>query len=676
MITFADNEFQVKLEKGSPLMGLVKSMPTRRFDWDRKIWIAPLTEGNLAKMKEIAPRFELSDQVEKMLADPDALELPPSSVMSVVGKKIVFVFEYDETLKDEVKALGCRFSKKPGPNWAMALRPDNISKALDFAELHGFFVSEQTRGALVGVLENRKINLETSRADTSEIKIDNLGGTLMPFQGAGVEYAGRNERVLIGDEMGLGKTVQGLATLELKHAYPAIIVCPANLKINWYRETRKWLPHRSVSILSGRKLTSIGSNKPYQDDDIVIINYEILGEKTEIEPEYEGAKPKFEYNAKAGLLAREHKGIILDESHLIKNHKAQRSMYADQLAKGTTVRLCLTGTPVLNRPSELISQLRFLGRLEDMGGFWHFAQHYCGGHHTRFGYDMTGSGHLEELNERLRATCYVRRTKAQVLPELPPKRRASLVVPITNRREYDRAEKELIEWLKENKRWLQRNAIKKNEYLKGLPEDMPHAEKMDLIKAWEVKTEENLRKAEQLVRIEALKQLAVTGKMKSITDWIDSFLETGEKLIVFAVHQEAIDELAAKYDAPAITGKTPKAKRQEYVDAFQEDPNSHQILILNLQAGGVGLTLTAASNMISIEFGWNPSVHDQAEARPHRIGQKSAVNVWYFIGQNTIDEEIDMLIEDKRAVVDAATDGNGNGGASNIMSDLIAKLTL
>lgn len=348
-----------------------------------------------------------------------------------------------------------------------------------------------------------------------------------------------------------------------------------------------------------------------------------------------------------------------------KNYKTQRTKACQALAKGVEIRLALTGTPILSRPQELISPLQILGRLDEMGGFWKFCDRYCNAHRTRFGLNLSGAAHLDELNEKLRATCYVRRTKEEVLQELPPKTRAIVPIEITNRREYDRAEADVV-------RWLGNQAAKEEAFLATVV-NLSLEEQARAIADHRMSAEETAARAEQLVRIEALKQLSAKGKMEAVKEWVESFLETGEKLVLFAHHQAVVEELAKQFKAPSITGQTPVERRQEYVDRFQADP-ACRVIVCNIKAGGVGITLTAASNVAFVELEWTPAAHDQAEDRTHRIGQTDSVTAWYLLGQGTIDEEIMSLIEAKRMVVDAATEGQGPTGDVGIMAELVQKL--
>lgn len=526
------------------------------------------------------------------------------------------------------------------PEGVAALRPIIAQFGIEVApeaeqimtEIEAKAEADRARAAIV---------IEASRAHDAEIEISGLGGELRPFQRAGVAYALEAKRSFICDEMGLGKTVEALATIHAAEAFPALIVCPASLKLNWQREAEKWLPGRLISVIGGKN-TSL-------EADIVILNYDILG--------------KFKDNL-IGF-----KAVILDESHYIKNHKAQRTIHAQEIGKQAEVRLCLTGTPVLNRPNELLSQLEFLGRLDDLGGFWNFAKRYCNAHKIQVSrgktaWDFSGAANLDELNDKLRANCYIRRNKADVLTELPAKQRSIVAVEIDNRAEYRKAENELISWLKEQAA----NDEKFSASIAHLPADEQKKKRAE----YAMSAGKKAARAEQLVRIEKLKQLSAQGKMAAVIEWVESFMESGEKLVLFAHHQNIIEKLATQFKSYTITGETPLDKRQVAVDSFQNDPDT-KLIICNIKAGGVGLTLTAASNVAFCELGWNPAEHDQAEDRCHRIGQQSSVNAWYLLGAATIDVDIASLIEAKRSVVDAATEG-GEVVDNSIMKELIAKL--
>lgn len=356
---------------------------------------------------------------------------------------------------------------------------------------------------------------------------------------------------------------------------------------------------------------------------------------------------------------------MFDEFHYTKSGKAQRSKAALQIASKSEYVLGLTGTPVLNRPAELINQLKILRRLDEFGGFWKFATRYAGAFRGRFGIVMSGAENLDELNEKLRERCYIRRNKKDVLTELPDKQISEIYVDLSNRKEYERAESELVNYLVEQ-------ALKEKEFIesiKKLSEDEQLVAKHERAMSKEMK----IRRAEHLVKIEALKQVSARGKLEAVTEWIDNFLESEEKLVVFATHKEIIQAITEKYKCKSITGETATEERQRIVEDFQENKET-KLIVLNLKAGGVGLTLTQASNLIFVESGWTPADHQQAEDRIHRIGQKNVANIYYFLGKDSIDEYIYQVLQDKKQVVNATTEG-GEIEAEGILSKIINHLT-
>jgi SNF2 family DNA or RNA helicase len=549
---------------------------------------------------------------------------PTKRIEKIDDNTISFIFPYEEEIIEKVRKLENRKFDSVSKSWKVRLSIGNIKNIINFAIEEDFHIDEKAYQIISDTAEKIEEKVNGSRASEAEIEIEGLGGELLPFQKAGVKYASESKACFIADEMGLGKTVQALATIHNLKAYPSIIICPASLKYNWEREAKKWLPNKIIQVLNGGKSGTVES-------DIIILNYDVLDKWMD------------------RLLELKPKSVVADESHYIKSYKAQRTKATKKLMKMAEVRLCLTGTPVLNRPQELLSQLGALGRLDDLGGFWNFAKRYCQAYRDRWGWNMSGAAHLNELNEKLRATCYIRRKKEDVLKELPDKRRSIIEVDIDNRSEYREAESDVIAFLYER-------AKEDEDFLASL-EGLSDEEKK---KAKQEKAEDiayKAKRAQELVKIEALKKLTVDGKMKAIEDWIKSFLDTGEKLVVFAHHHDVVEQLSQRFQAVKIIGGDDAEARQETVDKFQNDPNC-RLIICSLQAGGIGITLTSASNVAFIELGWTPAVHDQAEDRCHRIGQKNSVNAWYILGKDTIDQDIYALIERKRTVVNATTEGN------------------
>lgn len=441
-----------------------------------------------------------------------------------------------------------------------------------------------------------------------------LGGELAPFQWAGVRYVLDARRTFLADEQGLGKTVQALAALEADDAFPAVVVCPASLKLTWEREAAKWLPHRSRAVVSGR-----GTAAPRAD--LVIVNYEIVAAHRD------------------ALLRRRPRALVCDESHYCKNPRAKRTQAVRRLASALpqgALRLALTGTPVMNRPEEIAPQLRILGRLEEFGSGAQLKRRF------------TGQGAEERLHWHLRRRCFVRRLKKDVLPQLPAKRQVVVPVALDNEDEYRLAERDVVAWLREQ------------------PLDLG-----DL----NAKIAATLR-AQRLAQITALKQLAARGKLAAAVSWIHDFLESGEPLVVFAHHEAVQDAVLERFPgAGHLLGRDSVTARDETVRRFQEGgPDAPQLLVCSTLVAGQGITLTRASNVAFLELGWTPAQHDQAEDRLHRIGQHDAVTAWYLLAAGTIDETIAELLQAKRSVVGAVTDGRRKP-ADNLVEEVVRALS-
>jgi superfamily II DNA or RNA helicase len=453
---------------------------------------------------------------------------------------------------------------------------------------------------LVAEHDRAAATVELSYAEDADLDGLVLGGELHPFQRAGVRYALDRRRTFIADEQGLGKTVQALAALEADQAFPAIVVCPASMKLTWEREANHWLPDRSVAVLGGR--TDAAWEDGATDAEIVVLNYDILHAHFE------------------RLASREPRALVLDESHYVKNPRAARTKAALELTERlpeNALRLALTGTPVLNRPEELVSQLRVLDRLKEFGSGARLARRF------------RHAGSDDRLHWNLRAHCYVRRTKQQVLPQLPDKQHDTLPMLLSNEHDYRLAEQDVIAWLQ------------------SLPLDLGTID---------AKVAAALR-AEQLVRLNNLRQLAARGKLPTALAWIADFMSSEEPLVVFAEHIEIQKAVLARFPgALHILGADSTRKRQEAVDAFQTE-DGPQLIVCSMKAASQGITLTRASNVAFLELDWTPARHDQAEDRLHRIGQDSAVTAWYLLAPNTIDETMAELLERKRNLINAVTDG-------------------
>ena len=511
---------------------------------------------------------------------------------------------------------------------------------------------------------------ELSAQSTAELELEDVAITPYPFQKAGVQYALQAKRCMIADQMGLGKTIQALLTVHAAKAYPAVVVCPASLVYNWAREIIRALPKAYVGICEG--------NTYALNADILVVSYsqmkKWLGTLTKVEiphPHIIGQKkkkPQIRYDYTPGLVNNIGiRALVIDESHYLKNTGAQRTHLVKSFVKATQPEyvLLLSGTPIPNRPVEFASQLEIMDRLKEFGGYKKFVDRYCP---STSGYGgNNGAANLQELNKKLRGLCYVRREKMDVLTELPPKTYSTVNMEITNRKEYDRADADVAQWCAEQ-------AAQKAGFLEGIKHLTGEAREQ-AIKIEMSTVRSKTESAEALRRFGVLSLLAARGKMEPVVEWCENLLEQQEKLILFATNIEIQKRLLndlSHWSPGHIFGDDDAKERDDQVLRFQKTDDC-RLMICSLDAGGVGWTGTAASNVAFVQFGWTPGGIDQAADRAHRIGQLDNVTVHYLMGQNTVDEDRCELIDKKRGVVSTGTTGVESEMNASILGDLMAR---
>lgn len=331
------------------------------------------------------------------------------------------------------KTLAIRFDSFPGPDTLAAVKElpgrkwdaarkvwtvpiSAIGEVCEFAAARGLRLAEDVAKAAGGAAEREQWNLAASVAlePSGVVEVPGLAGTLKPHQVAGLEFIAANRRVLVGDKMGLGKTLLSLAAVASNGAWPAVVVCKTSLRLNWAAEMARFFPGKQVFVASGLAPSPVPDGT-----DVVVIGFDVLKEK------YKPAGEEREKPGWAAALAKLNpNALIVDESHFGKEATAARSQAMEFLGKKIAARdgivLCLSGTAIVNRPKELLQQLRILGRLADVGGSWTFKQRYCGPETNQWGTTYDGATNLNELHLLLRKSgIYLRRgDDALGLPEL------------------------------------------------------------------------------------------------------------------------------------------------------------------------------------------------------------------------------------------------------------------
>lgn len=595
----------------------IKQIDGARWDKVSRVWRLPLT--SLSSGREFAMKhgFEVSIDAMKFTA---ARKIGSARVFLTNGL-IYMRFPYERVMVKAVKQVPAVSWDSAKYSWTAPMA--SVRGVIDWAESFNVDIDPDVRAIAIEAQAQMDTFIEASRSVDADINVPDLRGTLLPYQRAGVAYASKVRRCFIADEMGLGKTIQAIATLE--HAvdsYPAIVVCPPSLVLNWAMEYEKWLPSRRVATVTNRK--SFPDAGSY---DVCVLGYSNISH-WEKERRITG-----------------HKSYIFDESHYAKTPTAQRTKAAIRAVASAPkdgIVLCLTGTPVTNRPAEYASQLDILGRLKQFGGLWGFYRRYCSAYQDSFGvWNISGHSHLDELNDRLRGLCYIRRTKDQVLSELPPVVHSKVIVEgdSASMKEYKKAEKDIVLYIAQRARDLAREQGKS-----------VHGAGMSAM----IRAEAN----EHLVRLSVLRRLAAKAKMESAIEWISSHVEVGRKVVVAAHHRDIVDELARKFSNLRIQGGMSVEDVEANKKKFQELPvDKAPVIVLSIQAAKTGHTLTASEDCLFVELPWTPADIDQTYSRLHRIGQKGSVTATYLLTHDTIDEDIYKLIESKRSVVNAAVDG-------------------
>jgi SWI/SNF-related matrix-associated actin-dependent regulator 1 of chromatin subfamily A len=502
-------------------------------------------------------------------------------------------------------------------------------KASDAATLAGF-ADDATRATLTAALGvAHALDVAAIHASSAQSSVTDFpapaGSAYLPYQKAGIAYLLGRANTLLADEQGLGKTVQ---VLGMVNADPTIanvlIVCPASLRLNWQREAARWLVRPATIVLP----TTVAALPERAADGrivVTVVSYDTMRQKP----------------MHAALMARSFDLLAADEAHYCKNTTSLRAKALLGNKRGTKVAglvsraaraVFMTGTPIPAKPIEIQPLLAACDSVA-FGSFWKFAQKYCGATHNGYGWDFTGAANLADLQARMRATCMVRRLKADVLLDLPAKIRQVISLPLPSRIATDA--------------------------------DPRFAE---IASAWEATARlspearatvlESVNKTKLLEYFTATRVAVAKLKAPYAIEHVRGMLEYGVgKVVVFGWHRATVDGLADAFGAEAVRlhGGMTDADKQASVDRFQTDPTC-RVFVGNIQAAGVGLTLTAASHVVFVEMDWTPGNMVQAEDRCHRLGQHACVSVQYLVFDGTLDEHLADVLARKTAVAFGALD--------------------
>ncbi|HNS19626.1 MAG TPA: DEAD/DEAH box helicase [Sedimentisphaerales bacterium] len=445
-----------------------------------------------------------------------------------------------------------------------------------------------------------------------------LQATLRPYQVDGFVWLARLAEWGVGaclaDDMGLGKTIEALALILHRASQgPTLVAAPTSVCANWVSEAQRFAPTlRPVRFGIGdlgRREDVLKALGPF---DLAICSYTLLQQEADAIKDVQFAT------------------IVLDEAQAIKNAATKRSSAAMNLTGG--FRMICTGTPIENRLAELWNLFRFInpGLLGSEERFRErFVRPIEGGHDP----------HASHILKAIVQPFILRRTKSQVLEDLPPRTESMRLVELSPE------ERALHESLRQR-------ALERLEGAKHMDKGQAHIQVLaELMK---------LRRCCCNPRL-VMPNCGLTGsKLEAFAELVDELLENQHKALVFSqfvdhltLLREHLDERKIRYQY--LDGATPAKTRQKRIDAFQNGEGA--LFLISLKAGGLGLNLTAADYVIHMDPWWNPAVEDQASDRAHRIGQTRPVTVYRLVAADTIEEKIVQLHHAKRDLADSLLEG-------------------
>lgn len=462
---------------------------------------------------------------------------------------------------------------------------------------------------------------------------ESFDAILRPYQKEGIHWLHflRSYRFagILADDMGLGKTLQTLALLSMTRIpkEPSLVVCPKTLLFNWKNEANTFAGDMQVLVYEGSPTERKMLRGTFSEYDLIIVSYNTLKKD---ESDFSHDKAQFNY-------------VVLDEAQFIKNHATKSAQIAKRL--NARFRLALTGTPLENNVSEIWSVFDFL-MPGFLGSYADFAKRF----HKPI-MDHADEKALTHLRAKI-TPFMLRRTKGEVLKDLPPKIEQDMVA------ELGTAQMVLYQQILAQVK----SEVFLNVKEKGFRKSQIH------ILAGLMKLRQACNHPALLIAKEDRKgEHYESAKMELALELIDEAVAGGHKVLLFSQFTSMLDLVAEELVARNIqhlylSGKT--RDRASMINTFNE--GSIPLFLISLKAGGTGLNLTAADTVIIFDPWWNPSVEMQAADRAHRIGQTKTVNVYRLLTKGTIEEKIQDLKYKKKTLADALINSSG---------DLFTKLT-
>lgn len=464
------------------------------------------------------------------------------------------------------------------------------------------------KAAIIKVHKTEKVTIDYSKYSHRP---------LLEHQKPAVEKLVGTTKFILADDMGLGKTTATVVAALEAGAKKILIICPASLKINWYRELQNYTD-KSIFICESKNFSF--------EHDIIIMNYDIVKNFHTTEKKERKDSP---------IIKSKFDLVILDEAHMVSNAQAQRTKLVNDFVSDIEKVWLLSGTPMTSRPINYYNLLHLID--SPVAQNWMaYVIRYCQGYQFKVGkrkiWKTDGASNLEELRDRTSGQ-FLRRLKEDVL-DLPDK----IITPV-----YLRLKSKLYEdYMGEYYNWYDKSP------------------------------DESSSLTVQFSKLMKVREIIALEKLESTYELVENILNQNKKVIIFTCFTSTLNKLVEKFGKECVylDGTCSTKQRQTAVDEFQNN-DKIKIFVGNLKAAGVGLTLTAAEAVVMNDLSFVPAEHSQAEDRAFRYGQKKNVSVFYPLFENTIEGCVYDILNRKKQIIGTVMGDNTNIEPTDVIEEIL-----
>ncbi|MGL6186702.1 MAG: DEAD/DEAH box helicase [Clostridium chrysemydis] len=523
--------------------------------------------------------------------------------------------EFIDLEEIEIKELICFLN-------AVTPFKDDINKnKIEVPSSYGYFIKNKLN-TFTNTTSKEFLSFYKNKSNCdNELNFESINATLREYQIFGVKWLIEKYNLKLGgilaDEMGLGKTLQIIALLILKRPIKTLIVSPTSLIYNWQNEIIKFAPNLNYKVIAGSKSERCDLIKNIKSNEVIITSYNSLRIDKDL---YE--------NLKFDLL-------VLDEAQYIKNPSSLTARTCKSL--NANCKFALTGTPIENNLLDLWSIFDFI-----LPGYLFSKEDF----NVKYNRNLNEDECIKDELNNLITPFILRRTKNEVLKDLPPKIEKTLTVKMTKEQE---------------KIYLSYSKYVTSIIKKEMKEDTFGKNKIKMLSYLT-----KLRQISISPKLTINSYTSDSAKFRAAYDLIIKSIENNKKILVFSQFTTALKEFSNLLQKKSINffyldGKTKASDRIELVNSFNSESKCN-VFLISLKAGGTGLNLTSANVVIHLDPWWNPSVENQANDRAHRFGQKEPVEIIKIVSKDTIEEKVLNLQNQKNMLIKSILE---NGNLSN-----------